>query len=558
MPQILCLAVILLAASGEPQPQAAPQSSPQTQAPANAAPQGLASGSSANAFGSVPGNALGLGGPSVGGGLGALAAPLPANAGPPKALPQGSSGGVSSAGAHRSGTATAIGTRDVKVEGFKTADGKTGWKARIPGGRALATPAVVDGMAFVGGGFGSHEFYAFDAASGKPAWALRLSDDGPTAAVVSEGRVIFNTESCTLFVVDAKTGKHVWSRWLGDPLMSQPAVHQGVVYMAYPASDGHRLIALALKDGAKRFEVPIAGDIISAPVVEGDSVYLTTFDGTVYRHGLTDGALVWKKQMQATSAPWIQDGEVHVAQRVDDGARRPTEGVRTMSKGGAAAGNLKSAKPAPHLDAQVQDRSGYAAKQASDDTSVGFGGGAPAIAKGGMAKANVGTGTVRGLWEYQGSRPMKVSGKQMAATQGDVVRGIDAESGKVLWEKKLEGDLAKVGGQLASPPAFAAGKLVIGTAAGQVVGFEAESGKELFRYPVGEEIRFQPALVGGRIFVGTSAGTLVSIATGDESLDGWTMWGGGPEHNGPRELPLKAAEKKPEARPESAPAASPN
>lgn len=458
----------------------------------------------------------------------------------------------SNANKARSGTAIAIPTRNIKVEPFKTKDGKTGWKARLPGRYALATPAVVDGMAYVGGGFGSHEFYAFDASTGKPAWALRLSDDGPTAAVVSEGRVVFNTESCTLFVVDARTGKHLWSRWLGDPLMSQPAVHGGVVYMAYPSAGGHRLIALGLSNGAKRFEVPIAGDIISAPVVEGDSVYLTTFDGTVYRHALADGALVWKKPMQATSAPWIQDGEVHVAQRFSDGSNAPAEGVRAMNKSGAM-GSLKSAKAAPHLDPAVQDRSGYAARQAQSDGAVGFGGGAPAEAKTAVAKSNVGTGTVRGLWEYQGSRPVKAGGKNLAATQGDVVRGIEADTGKVLWEKKLEGDVAKVGGQLASPPAFAAGKLVVGTAAGQIVGFEAESGKELFRFEVGEEIRFQPALSGGRIFVGTSAGTLVSVDSGDAALDGWTMWGGGPEHNGPRELPLHAVEKKPVPTPEAAP-----
>ena len=45
-----------------------------------------------------------------------------------------------------------------------------GWKVSIPGGRPLATPAVVDGKVFLGGGFGSHEFYAFDAATGKKLW----------------------------------------------------------------------------------------------------------------------------------------------------------------------------------------------------------------------------------------------------------------------------------------------------------------------------------------------------------------------------------------------------
>jgi Ca-activated chloride channel family protein len=434
----------------------------------------------------------------------------------------------------RRGTVEAIPTKGLSAQPFLAPSGQRGWKVRIPGGRALATPAVVDGMVFVGGGFGSNEFYAFDAATGRPRWAIRVSDDGPTAAVVAEGRVVFNTESCTLFVVDARTGKHLWSRWLGDPLMSQPAVHAGVVYMAYPGPDGeHRLIALRLADGETVFERRIAGDIISAPVVDGDSVYLTTTDGTVYRHALADGKLLFERKLNATSAPSLVEGEVYVAQN-DPTAKGDTrrEGFRRLDKEGGSRGELQASREAKYLDSSVQDRSQYAGKQKSDDSSVGFGGGAPAAAKTAAAKANLGQGTVRGIWEYQGSRPTIVKDRNFV-TQGDVVRGLDRKSGKVLWEKKLAGDASSVGGHLGTPPAYAGGKLVVGTAQGDVVGYAPDGGAELFRVATGEEIRFQPALVGGRIFVGTAAGALVAIESGDATLDGWTMWGGGPEHDGP-------------------------
>src|SRR5262245_53254322 len=42
---------------------------------------------------------------------------------------------------------------------FTSTDGKfKGWKVAVPGNRPLATPAVVNGRVFIGGGFGSHEF----------------------------------------------------------------------------------------------------------------------------------------------------------------------------------------------------------------------------------------------------------------------------------------------------------------------------------------------------------------------------------------------------------------
>jgi len=431
----------------------------------------------------------------------------------------------------RPGTVTPIPTAGLSAAPFATKDGKKGWRITIPGGRALATPAVTGGTVFIGGGFGSHEFYAFDAQSGKPRWAIRVSDDGPTAAVVAEGRVVFNTESCTIFVVDARTGREIWSRWLGDPLMSQPAVAGNTVFMAYPGAGGHRLIALSLEDGKTRWEAPIQGDIISAPVIEKDGVYLATHDGTVYKFQRESGKLLWKEGMHATSAPSIDEkGEVHVSRGEARGAERYEELQRLSGASGAVVGGQLARKKAEYLEPDVQRQSEYATENAKEDSSVGFAGGAPPAAAAPAAEANLGQSSVKGLWEFQGSRPT-VQGGRSYATRGDTLQALDA-NGKVLWEGKLSGDVRKTGGHLASPPAWGGGKLVVGTTAGSIEAYEAESGKRVFSIEVGDPIRFQPALVAGRVFVGTERGTLISVATGDASLDRWTMWGGGPRHNG--------------------------
>src|SRR5262249_45019033 len=118
---------------------------------------------------------------------------------------------------------------------FHDEDGKLrGWRVKLPGHRPLATPAVVDGRGFLGGGFRSYDFFGLDADTGKLVWQYQTSDDGPTAAVVEDGLVAFNTESCELEVVTAAEGTSVWKKWLGDPLMSMPAVGGGLLYQAYP------------------------------------------------------------------------------------------------------------------------------------------------------------------------------------------------------------------------------------------------------------------------------------------------------------------------------------
>src|SRR4051794_7651477 len=93
---------------------------------------------------------------------------------------------------------------------YRSADAKiSGWKTSIPGHRPLATPAVVGGRIFLGGGFGSHEFYALDADTGRLAWWYHTHDDGPTAAAVLDDLVAFNTESCELEVLTT-AGQPVW------------------------------------------------------------------------------------------------------------------------------------------------------------------------------------------------------------------------------------------------------------------------------------------------------------------------------------------------------------
>src|SRR5262245_2830081 len=173
---------------------------------------------------------------------------------------------------------------------FNTVDGKSGWVVKIPGDRPIATPAYSDGMLFLGGGYGSHEFYAINAETGAVVWQIKTSDDGPTAAVVQDGCVAFNTESCTVVTCDAKTGKVLWQEWLGDPLMSQPAIYKGKLYIAHPAGQrratvnssqsaaqggsgratDHRLLCADLKTGKHIWDQPIPTDVITAPVIDGE------------------------------------------------------------------------------------------------------------------------------------------------------------------------------------------------------------------------------------------------------------------------------------------------
>jgi Ca-activated chloride channel family protein len=435
-------------------------------------------------------------------------------------------------------------------EAFTSKEGKKGWRVVIPGGKPLATPAYADGKIFLGGGFGSHEFYALDAKTGKQQWVYRTGDDGPTAAVISGELIAFNTESCELEII-TRAGKPVWKKWLGDPLMSMPAIHNGRVYMAYPDSKGgggHKLACFDLKTGQEKWKYRIAGDIITAPVIDNNSVYLTTVDGTMYCFACDDGKLAWSEKKNATSSPAIYDGKTYFSQRGErevkgaDGKivkqREEVLFARPIapsagSAGGSGRALTETSRPADYLDSTKRGALSKLEKEfKGNDAGVGFAT-APQAANLPLAMNNLGQGTVNGVWSYQGSRPFVYTG-QLYSSMGDEIKCVDPKTEKVVWKHSVrdKNDKGPLVDAALTPPATVNRKLFIGTSAGQVLCLNAEDGKELWRATVGDPIVFQPAVAHGRVFVGTANGRIYCIETGDEDDHGWLMWGANPEHNG--------------------------
>lgn len=312
------------------------------------------------------------------------------------------------------------------------------WEARVPGNRPLATPAVAAGRLFLGGGFGSHEFYALDAETGKVVWEYTTVDDGPTAAVVEDGLVVFNTESCELEVLTLD-GKPVWKKWLGDPLMSTPAVAGGRVYMAYPDTRGdhqHYLACFDLHEGQEFWRRPIAGEIITAPTFADGQVYLATLEGTLYCFTARDGDLVWTEKTNATSSPAVWRNRCFYSRRQETvgegGETAPQQHEEMTSRGTASTDKVhaygSTRKPADYLDYQWRSRSPRTRTSHSLDSAVGFSGQFKGSSKMWQAMHNLGYGTVHEVWSHQGSRPF-ISRGRMFSTMGDTVVCVDPESG---------------------------------------------------------------------------------------------------------------------------------
>jgi Ca-activated chloride channel family protein len=452
--------------------------------------------------------------------------------------------------------------QDLTPVWFKTSDGKPGWVVRIPGSRPIATPAYAKGMLFIGGGYGSHEFYALDAKDGHRIWTHLCADDGPTAAVVDEddGDIIFNTESCEMEIVDLSTGKLKWKEYLGDPLMSQPAIAKGKIFMAYPGGHphglvkaaangsipdepaapekvgpakawGHRLLCADVKTGKHLWEQDITADAVSAPVVDADRVYLTCFDGTSFCIDAQNGAIIWQKKNAGTSAPLIVQGNVvitqkqHASGKISEGMKRiaSTDGVE-KDKVMLAAGEAKYLKPG------AVGNSAYSKSQEKQlETSVGF---APQSItwESPAAQSHLNIGSVAVGWSYQGARAAYSNG-QLLNAQGNTLNCIGFATGETAWRAEATGKDVSPDVQMFAPPALGEKNLYVCSASGHVASLQQSDGQVRFLYALKQPMAFQPALANGNIYLATTDGRVICIQTGDQDADGWYAWGGNGQHN---------------------------
>ena len=401
-----------------------------------------------------------------------------------------------------------------------------GWRVRLDAQRAVPTPAVASGRVLVGGGFGSHDFYALDAGTGALAWHLRTKDDGPTAAVVSDGHAVFNTESCTLEVVSVKDGRVVAEAWLGDPLLAQPAVSGNRVFMVFPSGGEHVLGAFELPGLAPVWRTRISHDVITAPVCAEGRVWFSTFDGSVWCVNEDTGAVEWTRDMGATSAPWIDNGRAFVSTRANrPGRGEHAERTTRLDKRGAVE-HQYAAKAARYLDRKWG--AAHKAKSHQVDASVGFGQ-APAAAKLGIAEQHLGEGLVSRTWRYQGSRPV-IWADLLFETIGDRLEARDIDTDAVVWS--WDGAAGIEGERGLTPPAVANGRVWCGTWDGHIRSWDARTGQLRWEVAVDAPVHWQPVVAGGWVYAGLEDGSLVGFNTGDPADDGWPMWGGGAGHNG--------------------------
>jgi serine/threonine-protein kinase len=92
-----------------------------------------------------------------------------------------------------------------------------------------SSPAVANGVVYVGAGDADFNIYALDAATGAKLWSYTAGGVVLSSPAVANGVVYLGADDDNVYALDAATGAKLWS-YPDNVLLSSPTVANGVVY----------------------------------------------------------------------------------------------------------------------------------------------------------------------------------------------------------------------------------------------------------------------------------------------------------------------------------------
>lgn len=103
------------------------------------------------------------------------------------------------------------------------------------GGFDLTTPAVADGVVYIGiaeSGDDSYGYmYALNAQTGAFLWKYKTGGGVYSSAAVANGVVYFGSDDKNIYALDARTGALLWNYTTGAKVVSSPAVANGMLFI---------------------------------------------------------------------------------------------------------------------------------------------------------------------------------------------------------------------------------------------------------------------------------------------------------------------------------------
>lgn len=181
--------------------------------------------------------------------------------------------------------------------------------------------------------------YALDRNDGNVIWEKPVKGEVLARPISSEDKLIVYTASGNLQALNRNTGEDVWDVMLEVPPLSlrgnsTPTIAHGAAILgddtghvnAYYLNDGQLIWQQRISQPSGSTEIAKLNDVDSTPVIEGNLAYAIGYNGNVVALDLSNGQIVWRKEMGSTHSFAVDSQNLFVVDQDDN--------VQAVSKNG--------------------------------------------------------------------------------------------------------------------------------------------------------------------------------------------------------------------------------
>jgi len=190
---------------------------------------------------------------------------------------------------------------------LEASTGAARWQLELTPYVTRTSPAVVDGVVYVGGGF---TFHAIDAETGKELWSVPLQYGGQASPTVQDGLVVVSSQQGWMYALNAADGAQVWRIPTDGIVFGAAAItatevvyatDEGIVYSVRPDS------------GTLNWRMSVKGSVFATPVVVDGGIYVTTQSGQLHALDLATGDVRWTTNKGGSQPPAVSGDTIVLA-----------------------------------------------------------------------------------------------------------------------------------------------------------------------------------------------------------------------------------------------------
>ena len=181
--------------------------------------------------------------------------------------------------------------------------------------------------------------YALDRNDGNVIWEKPVRGEVLARPVSSADKLIIHTANGNLQALNRNTGADEWDVMLEVPPLSlrgnsTPTIAHGAAIFgddtghvnAYYINNGQLIWQQRISQPSGSTEIAKLNDVDSTPVIEGNLAYAIGYNGNVVALDLSNGQIVWRKEMGSTHSFVVDSQQLFVVDQNDN--------VRAVSKNG--------------------------------------------------------------------------------------------------------------------------------------------------------------------------------------------------------------------------------